>query len=266
MPETGFKNATRFVSVVAHSGKHTNTYTFKGITYYVMSTFHDDYSGFGKNYPKMSAKTKKKAIGMPNWIIGFKHDTKTWTTPKLLGSIGWFQDGHNGPSITITSKGIIYVFFGNHREPIYYTYTRSILDLSSFVPPIRFPKIKGEGYTSKYYTYPGVRIDPYDTIHITYRGPFYDFTYFKLEPDNNNKITHKTLIKQKDFSTLNGVTLENKAYRAYRDAMTIDKNGTVYIVIKPSIHTKSWNIGPIPNTGTFVIYLRKNHTLWKFLE
>jgi hypothetical protein len=252
--DSGF-NATKYISTAQHSGRNSSSFTVNGITYICFGSIHND------------PWTK----GTPQWITSFKHSDKSWSNPVLLGYGGRMIDEHNAPSITITSKGIIYVFFGNHIDLAYYCKTSVPYKINSFSSPTLLPSVPGQGYTdSRLFTYPACNIDKKDNIYVTYRGPWYAFTLWKINT-STGKIIGNTLFDNKkpikiEGNQRNTGIITSQSYTAWRDVMTIDNNNNLYIYFYPKADTATWDSQPHSLTGPFVLLSTDGGSSFKIIE
>lgn len=248
-------NANTYTPTVHHSGKHSPVYTQNNTTYICFMTTH------GKQINGSTYEGLPGIKGSPQIITSFNHLTKIWSQPITLGYGGLTNDIHNAPALTITSKGIIYVFFGSHNDtqPTWVKSTQP--HQLTFTNPSQLPKIPTK--TTILFTYPGVSIGTDDTIYITYRGPWYAFSLWTFNTQNDSS-KGVVLFDRKRPVTIPGHTINNDKYVAWRDCMTIDKLNNVYLSFAPKPHTNTWNSGPHAPIGSFIIV--KDNSQWKLIE
>jgi hypothetical protein len=237
---------------VSHSGRNSMSYTVGTKTFVCYMTDVSD---------------KDISNGTPQWINYFDHNTKTWGTPVLLGYSGTNIDDHNAPAMTVTSTGYIYVFFGTHINDAYYTKSSKAYDTYSFGVPILLSTIKSKISNTHGVTYPGVNIDKNDNIYVTYRGPWYGFSMYKI--DKAGVVTGKQLIERvQPIKIYNDIPLKdnNDKYVQWRDSMLIDNNGNMYIYMSPTPLGTSWVEGARSKTGPFVIVSTDQAKTFKIIE
>jgi hypothetical protein len=249
-------DAKSYFSTIQHSGRNSATFSVHNITFICFASNHDPLSIAGRG-------------GSPQWITAFNHNNNSWSTPVLLGYGGRNNDGHNAPSITITSRGIIYVFFGNHHDLSYYVKSSKPYDINSFGSPIQLPGVSGQTST-RMFTYPACNIDTKDNIYVTYRGPWYAFSIWKIDT-KTGKTTSKRIFDVEKPIRIDGsqkgtgvITATN--YAAWRDVMTIDQNDNLYIYIYPKAHTEGWDKQPHSLTGPFVLVSVDGANSFKIME
>lgn len=250
-----------FVTTVQHSGCLTPGFTVKGKTYIVFSSLHGEKTDSSEFSTYTGGYYGNQT---PNWICVFDHSTLTWGELVYIGKGGGIHDWHNGPSICIRSNGTIFVFFGNHNTPIDYVYTTEPYSIKSFTSPQRFPSL-GERQRC---TYPGVMLDKNDNIYITYRGPTYGIALYKITTGSSFPIARQLFDRLKESYPISGVTydkikIENENYAVWRDIMTVDKEGNVYISMSPSFHDQNPHIEAQVGKFTVVFY---NEDTCKLLE
>ena len=172
----------------AHSGCGNVTATFGGKTHLVWlsiqpyewhkeevdklpSEMEGEYTPYGRRY--------KDGLGAlaPCYVRTFDHKTGKLGKRSLLGFTR--RDNHNGPVISVDSKGNLHVVIGAHHDN--FMYTRSLKPNSSedgWTPPRMFgtpnpPKGAGS------YTYQAMVVDPDDTLHLVSRWAGSGY-YFRL--------------------------------------------------------------------------------------
>jgi hypothetical protein len=227
------------IDTIQHSGMNTPGFTFRGKTYLVVASMH------GTTTDSRLFSGGVYGAQTPHWLFVFDHATRKYSPPVFLGKGGGIQDWHNGPSIAIRSDGTIFVFFGNHNTPIDYVYTTKKLDVTSFVAPMKFPELKSPlGNNRQSFTYPGIMFDTVDNLYITYRGPFYGLSMFKIALGQTkatgkmlfDRRTETTLISGKTYDT---IKVQNAKYTVWRDLMTVDKDSNVYLSLGPTFNDQT---------------------------
>ena len=155
--------------------------------------------------------------GGPCYAATYDRATGTVSKPQLIG-FSVQKNNHNGPVITVDSKGILHVVIGSHHKR--FRYTRSLAPNSTeqgWSDPVPFGvDAKGGGYT-----YTALLCDRDDTLHLVsrYAGDGY---YFRL--NDQRKKAGKPWEDNKYL-----VNPFRPYYSVWRHKLTIDGRGRLFL-------------------------------------
>jgi hypothetical protein len=108
--------------------------------------------------------TKFAKKGVPTFIRTFNRKTKSFSDPVFLGYGGSSLDGHNWPSLTMDSKGILHVVINGHHDPVMSTHSEKPYDISMWSKPeYIFPETASLSYAT-------FNCDKEDTLYSVHRS------------------------------------------------------------------------------------------------
>lgn len=121
-------------------------------------------------------KNVKASDGVPAFVVTYDRKTKALSNPVFLGYGGRTHDGHNWPSITADSKGILHVVINGHIDPLVYTSSVRPGDISEWTPPVYIPK-KPDTSKFSYVSYASLNCDRNDNILCVVRSDTDDYNH-----------------------------------------------------------------------------------------
>ena len=114
--------------------------------------------------------------GVPAFVTAYDRKSKTLSKPVFLGFGGRTHDGHNWPSITADSKGILHVVINGHIDPLVYTSSLRPGDISEWTPPVYITK-KPDSSKYAYVSYASLNCDAHDNILCVVRSDTDDYNH-----------------------------------------------------------------------------------------
>jgi len=101
--------------------------------------------------------------GVPTYVATFDRETRTLSTPALVGYGPPANDVHNSPCITVDSRGYLHVLVGTHGRTFRYARSLQPNDSAGGWTPA---EEVGPGLSQ---TYVGLVCAPDDTLHLVFR-------------------------------------------------------------------------------------------------
>ncbi|MCI5124967.1 MAG: hypothetical protein D3925_10925 [Candidatus Electrothrix sp. AR5] len=170
----------------------------------------------------LNVQTPTESKGTAQYIVTYNTKTQEVTHPILLGVNGHGPpDIHNGPAITLDSKGFLHVVLGGHQDQLYYT--RSLNSNNStqgWTKPVPIGKVKNLENLGGY-TYISMCCDQEDTLHVIsrYAGDKYLFCLDYLRKKNN-----------KDWEDKGHLIIPFRTfYSCWYHKLTIDRKGRLFL-------------------------------------
>lgn len=141
----------------------------KGAKKTVMPTIPADHSGLKLSYFRQGKTDIKEYSknGTPAFIVDYDLKSGKFGEAIYVGSGGGSDDGHNGPGITIDSKGVLHVIINGHHNPLTYTYSLKPADIhSGWSNPEYVIPAKSQPNLS----YASLNCDKNDTLYTIHRS------------------------------------------------------------------------------------------------
>jgi hypothetical protein len=202
----------------AHSGCGNVTATFEGKTHVVWQSIQPLTAEQEADAAEFTAKYGDEGL-CPCYIATYDHKTGELSPSIYLGVTR--RDNHNGPVISVDSKGYLHVVIGAHHANFFYR--RSLKPNSSTegwteaIPLGVIRPKKGGGS----YTYTALVCDKQDNLHLVSRwagsGYYFRLVYQRKRAGQDWE-EHKTL-----------VTPFRSDYCAWRQKINIDRLGRLFV-------------------------------------
>lgn len=151
--------------------------------------------------------------GVPCYVVEYDIETRKASAPVYVGSAGGSLDDHNWPSITVDSKGILYVIMNGHHAPVNYTRTLRPWDISAWAPP-EYIMARTETPNLSYAT---LTCDLNDTLYTVHRSTKDDYDdHLALYRKQAGQPWEAERVLVKPFKNM---------YKVWYQRMTYDTNG-----------------------------------------
>ena len=161
---------------------------------------------------KGTGRRLSAVTGVPTFIRTFDLITRTFSEPVFLGYGGFTLDGHNTPSLSVDSKGILHVIINGHHDPVTYTQSLRPEDISAWSEPVYV------GNGSAALSYATLTIDSKDMVHTVHRSSS-DGLY-------NNRLASYRKRPGKDWEEERPIVYPFRyMYNVWYQRMTYDRKG-----------------------------------------
>ncbi|KAJ3086988.1 hypothetical protein HK102_012045 [Quaeritorhiza haematococci] len=152
----------------------------------------------------------------------FDHITGSWSAETMVGVVDNKTDNHNGPVMTLDSKGYFHMVCAGHHKEFRYWKSGAPYNVSVWQPP----KIS-EGK----YTYAGIICDNTDRIYMAFRADGFNF-HVIIKDGLDRWYTKVVLIRV--TRGMNPATYPNYFYIRYNHILNLDSKNNVYMSLKPN--------------------------------
>ncbi|KAJ3071362.1 hypothetical protein HK102_006460 [Quaeritorhiza haematococci] len=182
-----------------------------------------EHSGRGNSSQTVKDKTfvcYAKMVG--NYIDAFVTDNPgTWSGETFVGTIDTKTDNHNGPAMTVDSKGFFHMVCASHLKEFKYWKSGAPYNVTVWQAPKVF-----EGK----YTYAAIICDKTDRIYMAFRADGYNF-HMVIKDGLDRWYTKIILIRV--TRGMDPAKIRNYFYIRYNHILNLDSNDNVYMSIKP---------------------------------
>lgn len=169
--------------------------------------------------------SRDKIPGVPAYVATYDRDTRVLEKPAFMSFGPPPNDGHNTPSITMDSKGILHVVVGTHGNPFQYLHSLKPNDSRG-----GWTEATRTSTTEELrQTYVGLVCDSEDTLHLVYRL-WRNATGGRWGGANGATLAHQIKKSGSDWEAPQ-ILVEPALpdYSVYYHRLTIDRKGKLFV-------------------------------------